>query len=122
MNIDLSNINLPNDYTQSPELESSMMDWLREKYASLSSLSLEEIFNFEFCLKEDFDYSEYILTKRLKAILREMTIRMYNNVCAVKSSAHSLLGTISLLFGLCCSQSSIIFRAFYGASLSRIPA
>jgi len=118
----LSDINLPDDYIQSPELDDSFIEMLAKKFASLNLLSFEEICYSKLCIREDFDYSEYILTKRFETILREMKIRMYNNVCTVKSHAFCHFSIITLLFGLCSSQSSIIFRAFFGTSLSRIPS
>jgi hypothetical protein len=110
------------DYILGTEPESSFIDELRQRFAFLEDISLEDLYFNEFCVREDFDYAEFILTKRLKAILREMTIRLYNNICTVRSHAYDLFSYISLLFGLCSSQSSFIFRAFFGASLSRIPS
>jgi len=122
MNEYLSDINLPDDYTQCPVLDDSFMEVLRKKIASLNSLSVEDIYYFASCVRADLDYSEFLLTNKIKAILRQMTIRMYNNVCTVKSHAFCHFSIITLLFGLCSSQSSIIFSAFYGTSLSRIPS
>jgi len=122
MNEYLSDINLPDDYTQCPVLDDSFMEVLRKNFAALNSMLAEEITYFELRPTEEIDYSEFLLTNKIKAILRQMTIRMYNNVCTVKSHAFCHFSIITLLFGLCSSQSSIIFSAFYGTSLSRIPS
>jgi len=116
-----SDIESEDTYFQATELDDSFFEWLREKGSSLNRLDWERIYTLEFHVAEDFDYSEFILTKKFITTLREMTIRMYNNICAVKSHAYNLFSYISLLFGLCSSQSSIIFSAFFGTSLSRIP-
>ena len=76
----------------------------------------------ELIYVDDIQYFKLNLDKWYKAILRRMQLQLYHNICSIKIHAFCLKGTISLLFGLCCSQSSIIFRAFYGTSLSRIPS
>jgi len=45
-----------------------------------------------------------------------------NIVGALKKLERLLLQFITLLFGLCSSQSSLIFRSFFGPSLFRSPA
>ncbi|MEI8087498.1 MAG: hypothetical protein WCG93_14915 [Paludibacter sp.] len=45
-----------------------------------------------------------------------------NIVGALKKLERLLLQFITLLFGLCSSQSSLIFRSFFGPSLFRTPA
>ncbi|HET7732802.1 MAG TPA: hypothetical protein VFK73_03105, partial [Paludibacter sp.] len=45
---------------QAPELEDSFFEWMREEAESLNRLAWETTI-LEFCLKEDFDYSEFIL-------------------------------------------------------------
>lgn len=59
--------------------------------------------------------------KRIKALLREMRVRMLKPIGSVKRLKRILFSHISLLFGMCSSQSSLILNAFYGNSLSRIP-
>ena len=76
----------------------------------------------ELIYVDDIQYFKLNLDKWYKAILQRMQLQLYHNICRIKSQAFCLKGTISLLFGLCCSQSSILFRAFYGTSLSRIPS
>jgi len=67
------------------------------------------------------DYSTHFITKKIKAILKRMQTMLYNRICKVKTHAFDLLGYISLLFGLCASQSAFIFHSLYGSSLTRIP-
>ena len=62
-----------------------------------------------------------ILTDEFKARLREMRHRMLKPVIALKRLKHSRIDFISLLFGLCSSESSLILDAYSGASHSRIP-
>lgn len=70
----------------------------------------------------DFKYLNFDIDKWFKAILRRMLRLLYGNICSVKIDAYSLTITILLLFGLCSSQSSTIFSAYFGTSLSRIPS
>jgi len=58
--------------------------------------------------------------KQIKALLREMRVRMLKPIGSIKTLKRLLFSHISLLFGLCSSQSSLILNAFYGNSLSRI--
>ena len=60
--------------------------------------------------------------KRIKATLREMRVRILKPIGIIKRLRNLLFSQISLLFGLCSSQSSLILNAFYGNSLSRIPS
>lgn len=60
--------------------------------------------------------------KRIKALLREMRVRILKPIGSIKRWRQLLFSHISLLFGLCSSQSSLILNAFYGNSLSRIPS
>ncbi len=62
------------------------------------------------------------LAKKYKSILRQMQLLLSNNTYKVKSHLCSLFATISLLFGLCSTQSAFIFHSFFGSSLGRIPA
>ena len=64
---------------------------------------------------------DYILTDEIRERLREMRLRMRKPLIALKRLKNSLLAFFSLLFGLCSSESSLIFDAYFGASLSRIP-
>lgn len=59
--------------------------------------------------------------KRIKALLCEMRLRMLKPIGSIKRLRHLLFSHVSLLFGLCSSQSSLIINAFFGNSLSRIP-
>ena len=70
---------------------------------------------------EEIRILDFDIDKRYKAILRRMQLQLYQKMCSVKIHAYSLICTISLLFGLCSSQSSTLFSAFLGTSLSRIP-
>lgn len=74
-------------------------------------------------------YREFVYTvvkdkeaRRLKALLREMRLYILKPIGSVKRLRRLLFSHISLLFGLCSSQSSLILNAFYGNSLSRIPS
>jgi hypothetical protein len=60
--------------------------------------------------------------EQLKATLREMRVRILKPFGIIKRLRNLLFSQISLLFGLCSSQSSLILNAFYGNSLSRIPS
>jgi hypothetical protein len=60
--------------------------------------------------------------KQIKALLREMRIRVLKPIGSIKTLRRLLFSHVSLLFGLCSSQSSLILNAFYGNSLSRIPS
>lgn len=64
---------------------------------------------------------DYILTDEIKERLYEMRLRMRKPLIALKRLKNSLIAYFSLLFGLCSSESSFIFGAYFGASLSRIP-
>ena len=117
------------EYFQSPAPESNSYDRLKLKLDASAELSLDDYPPYA----EQFDWSDYLivtpvppphyfLTKSDIAILLEMARRLFKNVCAANGFIHRLGASISLLFGLCSSQSSYIFRAFFGASLSRIPS
>ena len=73
-------------------------------------------------ISDEFRIFNFDIDKRFKAILRHMQLQLYQKMCSVKIHAYSLIRTISLLFGLCSSQSSTIFSAYFGTSLSRIPS
>ena len=93
---------------------------------TLSDIELK-YFEDDFLVSEIIYNSEYKIfsfdiDKRYKAILRRMLEFLYGNICNVKFHAYSLTVTISLLFGLSSSQSSTLFSAFFGTSLSRIPS
>jgi hypothetical protein len=62
-----------------------------------------------------------IAANQIKALLREMRAHMLKPIGAIKRLRRLLFSHISLLFGLCSSQSSLIINAFFGNSLSRIP-
>ena len=110
------------DYFQSHGHESKLTDWLDEELTAIETEYIDEVLYYEIAADEHILRFEFIFSKKINAILREMIIRMYNNVSAVKSHAYCLFSIITLLFGLCSSQSSIIFSAFFGTSLSRIPS
>jgi len=112
---------LPEGYTSDSEFDYSISERLAEMQVTLEELYADFEFDKYFISEVTTVSTDYILTKRIKAILLQMTIRIYNIVCATKSQAYSILGIISQLFGLCSSQSSYIFHAFNGASLCRIP-
>jgi hypothetical protein len=84
---------------------------------------LEEIAEWEL-LYSEFVYSIVVENegRRLKALLREMRVRVLKPIGSIKRLRRLLFSHISLLFGLCSSQSSLILNAFYGNSLSRIPS
>ena len=63
-----------------------------------------------------------ILTDEFKARLREMRLRMRKPLITLRRLKHSRIDFISLLFGLCSAESSLILDAYFGASLSRIPS
>jgi len=112
---------LPEGYTSDSEFDYSFSENLADMQVTLEGVCAE-FDSYKYFISEVATVStDYILTKKIKAILRQMTIRIYNIVCATKSQAYSILGIISQLFGLCSSQSSYIFHAFNGASLCRIP-
>jgi hypothetical protein len=62
------------------------------------------------------------LADKYKSILRQMQLLLSNNIYKVKTHLCSILAYISLLFGLCSTQSAYIFHSFLGSSLGRIPA
>lgn len=84
---------------------------------------LEEIAEWEL-LYSEFVYSIVVENegRRLKALLREMRVRVLKPIGSIKTLRRLLFSHVSLLFGLCSSQSSLILNAFYGNSLSRIPS
>ena len=100
----------------------SFYEWLAENFYLMSDKSLEEFLDFAYCTEDAYDYSKYLITKKIKALLKRMQALQYNRICKVKSQAYDLFGYISLLFGLCASQSTFIFHSFFGSSLSRIPS
>lgn len=82
-----------------------------ESYVSLS----EVLIGIEY-------YEVVELTKRQIADLYEMKLRKFKTIGYLKKLERLLLQFITLLFGLCSSQSSLIFRSFFGPSLFRSPA
>jgi len=62
------------------------------------------------------------LSKREIADLYEMRLRKAKTIGFLKKLERLLLQFITLIFGLCSSQSSLIFRSFFGPSLFRTPA
>ena len=119
------------EFFQRPVAEGNSYDGLEFKLDARAKLLLDD-----YVIAAQLEWSEYyfietpvpvvpayqyILSKLFKVILWEMSLRLTKNVGIALSFAHRLGGTISLLFGLCSSQSSYIFRAFFGACLSRIP-
>lgn len=113
--------------TANDTLETSEVLTMREYFRrlELSELSWER---FEALIPGElywadlvYDVVEDTETKRIKALLREMRVRMLKPIGSVKRLKRILFSHISLLFGMCSSQSSLILNAFYGSSLSRIP-
>ena len=72
------------------------------------------------------DYIYNVITdlkaNQIRALQREMRMRMLKPIGSIKQLRRLLFSHISLLFGMCCSQSSLIINAFFGNSLSRIPS
>ncbi len=66
-------------------------------------------------------YFKNIITGWLKALIEQLKILLSHSVNVLLCLTDSLFSQISLLFGLCSSQSSTIFSAFFGTSLSRVP-
>jgi hypothetical protein len=108
----------------SQELSSykSIREALLERLEAYDFSYIDELLFLEQTASDKLDYSKYLITEEYKTLLKRMQIMLYNRICTVKKHAYDLFGYISLLFGLCSSQSSNIFRAFFGASLSRIPS
>lgn len=57
-----------------------------------------------------------------QALRRIMLLRMLKPIGSIKEIRQRLLSHVSFIFGMCCSQSSLILNAFFGNSLSRIPS
>ncbi len=87
-------------------------------WGSLEELNADDIFWSEIVYKSVEDTE----AKRIKALLREMRVRMLKPIGSIKRLKRILFSHVSLLFGMCCSQSSLIISAFFGNSLSRIPS
>lgn len=73
-------------------------------------------------LKPDAVYLDFLLSQTIKAILREMKLHLTQILSIVTKLSEQLFTRISLLFGLCNSQSTLIFAAYSGASLGRTPS
>ncbi len=72
-----------------------------------------------------FDYVYLFVdneAKKIRAILREMRLRMLRPIGSVRELNRLFYSYISLLFGLCASSTTLIISAFYGNSLPRIPS
>lgn len=95
------------------------LDELRQEIsARLAELNFDDLFRTEIVYKVVTDTE----AKHLKALLREMQLRMLKPIGSIKRLKRLLFSHVSLLFGMCCSQSSLIISAFFGNSLSRIPS
>lgn len=57
-----------------------------------------------------------------QALRRIMLLRMLKPIGSIKEIRQRLLSHVSFIFGMCCSQLSLILNAFFGNSLSRIPS
>lgn len=89
-----------------------------ELNARLAEIRFEDIYCTEIVYKI---VTEAEVT-HIKALLREMRVRMLKPIGSVNRLKRILFSHVSLLFGMCCSQSSQIISAFFGNSLSRIPS
>jgi hypothetical protein len=86
------------------------------------SLEWQEVFPVEVCYQDIiYDFKE-VASQNLKAALRVLKLLMALPIGSIKRLKLEFFAYVSLLFGLCSGQSSHIFRAFYGCSLSRIPS
>lgn len=63
-----------------------------------------------------FDQTSKAAIRLMLSYLEAQISTLFNNL------RHALFSLVSLLFGLCSSQSSLILNAFFGNSLSRIPS
>jgi hypothetical protein len=105
------------------------MEVLEPSYFDGVDLANFVLSDFEDISAREILWGDYIYTlavdieaKHIKAILREMRVRMLKPIGSIKKLRRILFSHISLLFGMCSSQSSLILNAFYGNSLSRIPS
>ncbi len=114
-------------YAETPELSSAPDDnpfgfLLGAQLADLVwDNDLIDISWFEDLRVEGFTRNfDLIETLELRARLREMKLRMLVPLISLIRLKHSLIASILLLFGLCGTQSSYIFAAFFGTSSTRI--
>jgi hypothetical protein len=90
---------------------------LDDKWYDYEEVSARELlWNDYICIVIDVE------AKQIRALQREMRMRMLKPIGSIKQLRRLLFSHISLLFGMCCSQSSLIINAFFGNSLSRIPS
>lgn len=112
-----------NDSLKNSESHSNAQYFHGYELAEKVMVSLEELAVYDI-FWSDIVYKvvEDTEAKRIKALLREMRVRMLKPIGSVKRLKRILFSHISLLFGMCSSQSSLIISAFFGNSLSRIPS
>jgi len=111
-----------NDFTEKTE-EEALCVYFEEDDLVNFWIKYDDLSTSEF-IWEDYIYRIVvdIESKHIKALLREMRVRMLKPIGSIKVLRRILFSHISLLFGMCSSQSSLILNAFYGNSLSRIPS
>ena len=101
--------------------------WSESDFVEFASISIPPDFDFDNLVfynivsETKLDYFYILIAGWLRTLIQLLKRFLSQAVSIMLHLSDLLFSKISLLFGLSSSQSSTLFSAFFGTSLSRIP-
>jgi hypothetical protein len=101
--------------------------WSESEFVELAKISIPPDFDFDDLVfynivsETKLDYFYILIAGWLRTLIQLLKRFLSQAVSILLHLSDLLFSKITLLFGLSSSQSSTLFSAFFGTSLSRIP-